>query len=243
MSNRYWIHLNKKNEEALTKGKHMKNEIQLEDFRLAIVALWKNKVLIILVTLTGIFGGLLFTSLNTSSLQYYSATASVYAATYGSYELSQTDIKTMVNYSDVVTSRKVCEYAASLLKETSITADEIQNTVNMSFSNNSYVMKISAVHQDPDLVIMIVNAVAEAFVTEVTNITGNNSIQILDEANSVFTYQSNSINKIRLFFAAGSFGFICGLIAIKELLSKKVRSIPQCVEDDTEILGLIPHMD
>lgn len=221
----------------------MKNEIQLEDFRLAIYALWKNKLLIIFVTLAGVFAGLLFTSINTSGSQYFSATASVYAATYGSYELSQTDIRTMVNYSDVVSSRKVCEYAASLLKDTSITADEIQNSIQMSFSNNSYVMKISAVHQNPEFAIKIANAVAEAFVTEVSNITGNNSIQILDEAKSCYAYQYGSKNKVRMIFAGGAFIGICGIIALKELFSDKARSIAQCVDNEDEILGIIPYMN
>lgn len=220
----------------------MNNEIQLEDFRLVILALWKKKILIILITFIGVFAGLLVTS-DTSDSQYYGASASVYAATYGSYQMTLTEVRTMVNYSDVVTSRKVCEYAASLLKETSITADEIQNSIQISYSDNSYVMKISAINQNPEFVIKIVNAVAEAFVTEISNITGNDSIQILDEANSCYTYQSNSVNKIRAFFAGSAFAFICGVIALKELFSNRVRSIVQCTEDEDEILGIIPYMD
>lgn len=220
----------------------MKDEIQLEDFRLVLLALWKQKIRIILVTLIGLFAGLLFT-INKTGSQVYGATASVYCATYGSEQLSFTEVSKIVNYSDVVSSKKVCEYAASLIAETSISADEIQRIITMNFSDNSYVMKIHATHYNPEIAIKVVNAVAEAFVSEVSNITGNDMIQILDEANSYYAYEDGESNKIRLLFTLGALILACGVITFKELLSNKVRSIAQCIDDEDEILGIIPHMD
>jgi capsular polysaccharide biosynthesis protein len=219
----------------------MNNEIKLEDFKLALFELWRNKILILLVTLAGIFLGLLITSYMSNS-HFYTATTSVYATTYGFYQMTATEVQTMVNYSDVVSSTKVCEYAASLINDSSITADDIQNMIGMKFSDSSYVMKISATYDDPALVIKIVNAVAEAFVTEISNITGSTSIQILDEADSCYVYQSNTVNKIRLLFAGGAFVLICGGIVLKSLFSNKVRSIEQCIENEGELLGIIPCM-
>lgn len=220
----------------------MNYEIQLEDFRLAIVALWKERLLIALITFAGFLVGLLFTSLTTTS-EYYGATASVYSATYGSYQLTQTDVNIMVNYSDVLSSRKVSEYAASLIKDTGITADEIQNIIGISFSDNSYVMEISAVNRNPEVVIKVVNAVAEAFVSEVSRVTGNEAIQILDRANRAFIYRVNDLNRTRLYFAIGAFIISCSIIGLRSLFSNRVQSIAQCTTEGEEILGIIPKID
>jgi capsular polysaccharide biosynthesis protein len=219
----------------------MKVRIDIEDFRLAVMALWKRKILIVLVTLIGLFSGLLFTS-NVSGSQVYSATASVYCATYGSYQLTDTDVRTMVNYSDFISSKKVCEYAASLLNDKSVAADQIQNMIMMSLSDNSYVMRISAASESPRLAMDVANAVAEAFVTEVSNITGNDSIQILDEAYIV--HRENDTLKKLMIFTGAAFLFICAVISLKELFSDKVRSIAQCLEYESEdkILAIIPYM-
>ncbi len=219
----------------------MADKIDIEDFRLAIAALWKRKILIVLVTLTGFFSGILIT-ITISGSQVYSATASVFCATSRSYQLSAADVRTMINYSDFISSKKVCEYAASLLNDTSVTADQIQEMIMMSLSDNSYVMRISAASESPKLAMNVANAVAEAFVTEISNITGDDAIQILDEADRYVVSRENDIIKKQLLFTGAAFFAICAIIAFKELFSNKVRSITQClnyvVED--EILGIVP---
>jgi capsular polysaccharide biosynthesis protein len=220
----------------------MAEKIDIEDFKLAIAALWKRKILIVLVTLIGLFSGFLIT---VNDSQVYSATASVFCATYGSYKLSDTDVRTMVNYSDFISSRKVCEYAASLLNDTEVTADQIQTMIIMSLSDNSYVMRISADSESPELAMKVANAVAEAFVTEVSNITGNDSIQILDEADRYIVSRENDTLKKQLLFAGAAFSAICAIIALKELFSNKVRSITQCLNYvfEDEIFGIVPYFE
>lgn len=217
----------------------MADKIDIEDFKLAISALWKRKILIALVTLAGIFSGFLIT---VNSSQVYSATASVFCATYGSYQLSATDVRSMVNYSDFISSKRVCEYAASLLNETVVTADQVQKMIVLSLSDNSYVMHISATSESPKLAMDVANAVAEAFVTEVSNITGNDSIQILDEADKYIVSKGNDILKKRLLITGAAFCVICAIIILKELFSDKVRSITQCLSyvTEDEILGIVP---
>lgn len=222
----------------------MEDKIDIDDFKLAIAALWKRKTLIALVTLAGFFSGFLITA-NVSDSQVYSATASVFCATYGSYQLSATDVRTMVNYSDFISSRKVCEYAASLLNDTVVTADQLQKMIMISLSDNSYVMHISADSESPKLAMNVANAVAEAFVTEVSNITGNDSIQILDEADRYIVSKGNDTLKKQLLFTGAAFFVICAIIVLKELFSNKVRSITQCLNYviGDEILGIVPYFE
>lgn len=215
-------------------------DLTFEDIRLAIVDLWRHKMLIIFVTLFGLFAGLMYTSF-LSSNDYYGATASVYSATYGSYEVTQTDLKSLVNYSDVVSSRKVAEYAASLIKETGITATEIQRSISIKVTSNSYVMEITTFSANPEHAIVMANAVAEAFVLEVSRVTGSEAIQILDSATRPFIYQADDLNQLRMLFPAAFMVMIGGYIGLRSLFSNRLKSISQCVTDERELLGILPY--
>jgi len=218
----------------------MKREIQFEDFRLAFMQLWNYKIVIIFITLAGLFAGLFLTADSTTA--YYGAKSSVYCATYGSADITLTELQTMVNYSDVVSSQKVCEYAASLIKDADLSGEEIQKMLQVSVSQNSYVINIAVFNQDPSLAIEVANAVAEAFTSEMINITGSDTIQVLDEASSVTPVSSNT-NLLRALFMLLAFGGTCFAIIIKSLMSNKVRSIIQCVENEDEFLGIVPRVE
>lgn len=224
----------------------MKRELQFEDFRLAVIKLWDYKVLIFLITLAGLFSGLLYTS-NSAYAPTFSATSSVvYSPTNrlnSSISGDLSKIGTIANYSDLVESDNVCEYAASLINDRHITAEEIKNMISLDISSdNSYVMNISAKSTDSVLAVNTANAVAEAFTSEIVNVMGSNSIKVLDVAVKAEIVKNKDKNLKILMFAFGAFIIISGIIATKSLLSDNVRSIAQCVENDDEILGIIPDI-
>lgn len=224
----------------------MRREIQFEDFRLAFIKLWDYKILIFLITLAGMFAGLLYTS-NSAYAPAYSAMSSVvYSPNNGlGSSVSNALIKsgTITNYTDLVQSGNVCEYAASLINDRDITGQEIQNMISINISSdNSYVMQISAKSNDSALAVRVANAVAEAFTSEMINVTGNNSIQVLDVANKAEIVKNKDKNVKRLMFTLAAFVIISAIILIRSLLSDKVRSIAQCVENEDEILGIIPDI-
>lgn len=224
----------------------MIREIQFEDFRLAFIKLWDYKILIFLITLAGLFAGLLYTS-NSAYAPAYSALSSVvYSPNNGlGSSISSALIKsgTITNYTDLVQSSNVCEYAASLINDRDITAQEIQSMISVSISSdNSYVMQIGAKSTDPKLAIKVANAVAEAFTSEMINVTGSSSIQVLDVASKAVIVQNKDKNLKRLIFTLGAFIIISGIIVVRSLLSDKVRSIAQCVDNEDEILGIIPEI-
>lgn len=222
----------------------MNEEIQFEDIKLAFVALWKNRMLICAVTLFGILLGLLLTS-NKKNEESYIATATVYCATYASYSDANSDVAAMINYSDVVTSKKVCQRAESIVGNSSIDSTMIQRMIGTEFSSSSYIMKVYANTDDPDIAIEVANAVAEAFVIEISSITGNNSIQLLDKAEGCYRYTSNTLLKTRVIFGFLACFAICAVIMCKELFSNSVKSITQCIgNDDADIIiGIIPESD
>lgn len=222
----------------------MNEEIQFEDIKIAFIALWKNKLLIIAVTLLGALLGLLLTS-NKTNEETYRATATVYCATYSSQRDADADVYAMVNYSDVVTSKKVCQRAEAIIGNSSINASMIQYMISTGFSSSSYIMKIYADTNDPDVAIEVANAVAEAFVIEISSITGSDSIQLLDKAEGCYRYASNSLTKTRILYAFAACFIICAAIMCKELFSNNVKSIAQCIgKDDADIIiGIIPDSD
>ncbi len=217
----------------------MIDEIGFEDFRLALVALWRNALLLVLACFLGLFAGLLYTSFTTGS-NYYGATASVYSATYGSYQLTQTEVKALTNYADIIASKKVAEDAAALIKDSVISSDVIKNSISIKTDSSSYIMELTAVSSNPENAIMIVNAVSEAFVAEVSRVTGSDSIQILDEAEKAFIYRSNNTTKIRMLFVIASLLLVAAAIGLHSLFSNKLQSVKQCTDDPEEIIGIIP---
>ena len=219
--------------------------IQFEDVKLAFLAIFKRYKLVAAVTLLGALIGLLVVTVMPVQ-SVYSTTASVYSATYGSYEEAVDGVSAMVNYSDVVTSTKVCERAAAAIGDTQLTAVDIQRMISSYMNDNSYILYISANSVDPDRAKIVANAVASAFVEEINNITGLNAVQVLDEANdsNLYRYDSTSRKKVLAVIVGISFALICAYIALLELFSGKVKSVEQCMEEDPdEIIGIIPKFE
>jgi capsular polysaccharide biosynthesis protein len=222
----------------------MNDEIQLEDFKLSIIALWKNKFFILCTCILTTLVGLLIT-FNSQPVNVYESDTSVYSAAYNS-EQGKNLSTALISYAEIVTSKKVCERAASLLKGDAILdASEINNMIHVYAVNDS-VIQVIADSTDPEVSIEVANAVAEAFVREITSITENDAIQILDAADSCILRNNGTRN---LFIKRGAFALL-GLVAsslyivITQLASNKLRSVIQCIdEDEDEILGIVPYME
>jgi capsular polysaccharide biosynthesis protein len=223
----------------------MNDEIKLEDLKLSIIALWKHKMVIMVTGILVFLIGMLLT-LNTQIYNLYSASATVYSAFYGSYEQSVDGATAMISYADLVTSKKVCDRAAAIIGNSQITSEMIQEMINVSYTNSSVIMSISAYSSEPTKAVEVVNAVAEAFVFEIRTITGSDAIQLLDTANDYGMYQ-NGLRDLwlkRLLAAAAGFMLATGYFFIKELTSTKLRSIEQClINENDNLLGLIPFVE
>lgn len=221
----------------------MKDEIQLEDFRLSILALWKKKLLVIAATILTLLIGLLIT-MGEKVVNTYVAEATIYSAAYGSYQESETGMVAMISYADIVSSKKVCESAAALIgNDINIDSSTIQGMIGVSQSSDA-IIKVYAISTDSEIVVKVANAVAEAFVRQVTSITGFDSIQVLDNAQKSYINSNGASDLLtkRLLFAAIGLFASSGWIICSELLSNKIHTIVQCVDkDEDEILGIIPY--
>ena len=217
------------------------NEITFEDIKILVSALFRNKLLIALFTITGLCVGMLYSARQQAEYTY-SATASVsvvFAA--GATQGMIPGTAVLANYAEIVTSSRVAEYAAGLLEAERITAQQVQSMVSAATRATSYILRITARGADPRHTIMVANAVAESFVSQVSVITGNDSIQVLDVARSASLSSPGGGGSIRMIAPVAAFIFACLLIAVMELLSGKVRSVKQCVDDMGELLAVIPQ--
>ncbi len=227
----------------------MNEEIGYEEIKLALIAVWRKKVLILAITiLAGLAGVLLTLGMKTETT--YRATATVYSITYGKNSSNVTNyssenVSNIVNYKDALTSQLVCEYALTFLIGYNVDVKTLQNVVHMNVQNNSYMMDIYADTSDPNLSIAIVNAMADAFVVQVNTMTGTSDVQIWDKAEEAYGQQVGNPNKLRLMIPVIVFILCCAYVAVREFLTDRVRVVNQCMAamDEVKILGLIPYMD
>lgn len=227
----------------------MNEEIGYEEIKLALLAVWRKKVLILAITiLAGLAGVLLTLGIKTETT--YRATATVYSITYGKNNSNVTNyssenVSNIVNYKDALTSQLVCEYALTSLIGYNVDVKTLQNVVHMNVQNNSYMMDIYADTSDPNLSIAIVNAMADAFVVQVNTMTGTSDVQIWDKAEEAYGQQEGNPNKLRLMIPVIVFILCCAYVAVREFLTDRVRVVNQCMAamDEVKILGLIPYMD
>lgn len=223
----------------------MYDEVQLEDFRLAFLAVWRKKLFVLAVAVfTGLIGW--FVTFDEKAINTYQAETSVYSIATGSEQELKYLSTALISYAGLVSSNKVCERAATLVKgNVSLKAADIQRMIGVNSVNDS-VIAIHAVSTDPQISIAVTNAVAESFVREMTGITANDAIQILDPADSV-TVNRNGVRSIfmKRFLAVFAGAVISSAYIMGgELFSNKIRSVVQCIEsDENEILGIIPLME
>ncbi len=223
----------------------MYGELRFVDLLHALKTAWGKRVLILVISIFCFLIGV-FVTLNQPVRNVYSARTTVYSATYGSYQQSLAGTNAMIDYADIVSSKKVCQRAASILDAAGLTGDEIQAMISADFNSNSYIMNIYANSTEPVLAKKVANAVAQAFVIEMNGITGGESIQLLDEAEHYFL-SYNGAKKLmlrRLLFGLSGLILSVAFIVVSELLSGRIKTIEQCVSlSEGKVLGMIPYIE
>lgn len=231
-----------------------KNDLEIDVLR-CLRALLKRKFLILIVTVLFLIAGWAYT-LNVGT-DLYSASATVYAASDGSFSDSTNAVNAMNAYLGVANSYKVCQRAALLMGRSDIDASTIQRAISVSSSSNkskytsstsfmnssATILTFKATTTDPQLSMEIADSMAQSYSIEMKNILNNDSVKVLDNA---FDY-SKSFNaekdawKSRGMFALVGFAFACFVILVSEIFDRRVRTIREAtIRDDIPIIGIIP---
>ena len=161
--------------------------------------MWKNALLIILISLIGALAAMIYVGV-VGRVTNYAANATLFSAAYGSYEDSSSGVTVMNTYSSLIGTSRVCERAAEQLGEYGITSDVLKNMVKSgsiyvigaSSDSRSYSYRINVyvTSRSPERVVAITNAMADSLANELNDFLGTRTIQVMDEAESYYSYQS-----------------------------------------------------
>ena len=183
----------------------------------------------------------------------YSATSSVYVMSAESYSQTQVGITAMNAYADIATSMKVCERAALLMGAENVTGEKIMKATTVStgeesvasayIQKNSTVMTVTCQSNNPVEAMEMAQAVAEAFVMEMENITGTDAVRMLDKPHAYqVAYDATQhqwLIRILVFLLGGVFA--AGIVVLAELFDSKARTIRECtMKDELPVIGVIP---
>lgn len=225
-----------------------------ENIKTAFYRLWKQKIIVFLATAFAVCLSLIYVGKVGIKIKYYT-TATVYSVVYGSSNESYSGASLMNTYADLISTSRVCNRAAISLAKYGYSSERLQSMAkagniylsgaSASAKNYSYKLLLYVISPSLDSVplsdiTIIANAMAEAFVAEINDISGTASLQVMDEAKSISRSQSMNTKTYMLIFAAAGFVLSCAIIFIKEFFSNKVYTIGQCENDKNQILGILP---
>ena len=110
----------------------------------------------------------------------------------------------------------------------------------------SALLRVNAVGPDKDEVVEVANAVAEAFVIEMSNITENGDARILDKAKFAekdVNAQKNILKVVGI-FAIGGAVLMCIYLVLREIFSNKLVTVKDgTLYGKINIIGVIPDFN
>lgn len=206
-------------------------------FRKLVKYLWLIVIVTILTALIGFF----MTRQVGSNI--YKAEVTLYSTTYVG---SAANAMIMNDYAEIIRSKMVADLVVNSLGDLKLNARQLRSMVNTYYKDNSAIFSIDVSSNDPGTAIVVANAFADVFISQVNLITGQNSVKILDAADTVgvsYNAKSEQMNT-RLIYAAIGFLLTCIIIGLTEILNTRVSEIgDSTLNDEIKLLGVIPRHD
>ena len=231
-------------------------EMEITDYNIlrnivsALYRTWKMKWIIVFATIIGGLLAIAFLKYKGDKYAYYS-TAAIYSAVYGSYSETTSGVTLMNTYSSVLGTSRVCERAAAEIDDSRVTANYLMSLVasgavtlggtSRESKNYGYRLVMQTMLDDPENVVEITNAMADAYVSEINDLLGADNLQVFERATNVGMIKSGSNYLIVIILAAAGFFLSAGIIFVQEFFSSKVYIVSQCESDKSKILGLLPY--
>lgn len=229
------------------------------DFAQCIRTIFQKWPAILAMTGVGIILAGVITFFVAEQEDMYEATSSVYCTMEESYNYTQAaeSIQMMNMYVDIITSSRVAERAnkilgnaypdsETILKMLTIDSGEEDSKSYYGVLNSSIVIKIKAQSVNKAEAIEVANAMAEAYTLEMTSITGNSSVRLLDSAQMAYViYEAEKQNMLYMAIGAAIGMFLAlAWIAVKEIFVVNLNTINDAtLFGKLEIIGVIPDFD
>ncbi len=223
------------------------NKIIEIDFQKCFLALLKNVKLIVFTTVIALIIGLGTASFAVDPDNKYEATSSVYGIVYGNFSDSSNILNSLKAYGEIVKSYKIAERASLLIGDDTLNMNQIYHMISVEYDSStldySAIIYIHATSTDKETSIEVANAVAQAFVLEIGNLTAENDIQILDTALTTKTAYNAKQTKIKTVLLTTVLGFIgcCAFVFLREIFSNKMYAPGDATDyGKLDIMGVIP---
>ncbi|MCR5609258.1 MAG: hypothetical protein K6G26_09370 [Lachnospiraceae bacterium] len=227
----------------------MENEVKSvkRDLSVCLYMMKKNRQRIVLnVILFLIIGIVCAVIISYTKEDEYMASATIYSSEYGSYEKSVEGITAVKDYSDIMSSTKVCSRAISIMGYEPMSIEDMKDAIKVYSDKEKNIVMLTVVANSEEDAIAMTNAVAQAFVSEIRNITGIEAAQMLDEADRAYSHSSVKKTMVFVIILFGFLGGIgtCAIVFIKTLTSQKILEVNECSLDGTlEIIGILPDFN
>ncbi len=186
----------------------------------------------------------------------YQATTSVYCiGGEGSYSQTAQNIQVMNIYVDIIRSSRVAERANRILGNAYPDAESILSMITVDYgeqkslissvnTNSSIVIKLVGKSVNEQEAVDVANAMAEAFVMEMSSILGNSNVQLLDAASSAEKiYEAEKQNLIYIVLGAVAGMLLAAVwIVMKEIFSVNLNTVNDgTLYGKLDIIGVIPE--
>lgn len=205
-------------------------------------------LILILALLGGTIGYYLFVY---SAVTTYSASSTLYVLNrdklVAGESLSVSDINAsqqlLMQYSGIFYSQAVASEAIKELDGYGVTAEQLSSMVSIESSESSNLLTIVAVSQDPQLSVAAANAMGQAFIVQINNLTQSNNTGFLDRAKAPIESHNDGTMKIIVLVLIG----IIAAISITYLIEYFDTSIHSAEEIENSlklrVIGIIPEHD
>lgn len=172
---------------------------------------WNRKVYIILITVIFILMGIVYTF--TMVTPKYMSEASLILA---KIETTQETGKDSITQTDVTLNQKLLPTYSELIKKNivlrpvienlglDITEEALGKTISIKLANDSEIIEITVVNENPEYATAIANEVAKVFTEQVSEIYNINNVKIVDKAEVPQSpYNINHTKDIAIFALIG----------------------------------------
>ena len=214
------------------------------DVILLIRQVLKRWYLFVAVAVISLFAALVITA--EVQPDVYQATTSLSSFVEGSYADSVAGFRLLSYYSGLVKSDTVTTAALDMMPFSyNLTARQIQSMVTVSFDDSVSVLYITSTFSDPQFALIVANAVAEAFVTEISNLTGDDTIRIYNRANNAnrITDGQSAQMRTRITVPLVSEFLLLVVIVLWVLFSDRIKSVNEAsFYGDISVIGVIPKI-
>lgn len=183
----------------------------------------------------------------------YRATATVYSYTEGGSDETMLGITALQTYSETIKSKQIAGKAHELLGYSDLTEADIYNMLSTEpryfsngasyYENDAVVIPIYADSENGTDSIAVANAAADAFVEEINDLLGAETVRVLDYAGTA-EQTEYGIVLILLISAGSSAGaalLVLILLAVLPVLSLRVRTMKDLsLYGQIPVLGVLP---